>query len=151
MSKSKSQYDKLFEDLMRYTSFRSVDEIKTKEDLRAFFNEVQEDSDSKGLTFNVSSKMKFEMDESRRRIIRSGKLVSSTRKPFTRSEEVIKSDKKFRSYKDAKSRNLIVKNEKGKLVFKSQVTVKGKRKIVYRDEKGRFASSPILSIRGEYT
>jgi len=55
--KGKTDFTELIDDLMVYTDFKNVDEIKTKGDLMEFFDQVKEDSSQKGARFHVSHTM----------------------------------------------------------------------------------------------
>ena len=130
--RTKAGYDAMFESLMRYTSFKSVSQIKSREDLRQFFSEVKGDAESRGREFHVSNKMRFEAENVVIRLGDSKKVIKSVK------DEVVEG-KAYRRFQDAKSRGLVVPNTDNKLVFKAYITKKGKTRTVYRDEKGRFA------------
>ena len=160
--RTKVGYDALFEDLMRYTSYKNIGQLETKEDLRAFLNEVRDDAGAKGRTFKVSNKMRFELENSvirikddpilSRKVIRTNKERVIEGKPLEevlkfRMVKVSKGESKF---KLAMGLGMVVPNEEGKAVYKSIRSRKGKKGIVYRDNKGRFAKAPVISLAGSY-
>jgi Arc/MetJ-type ribon-helix-helix transcriptional regulator len=132
MSKTRGQYEELFEDLMEYTDFKSSDEIRTKQDLYDFFGQVKDDAESKGRKFQVSSKLYGSIAE----VIRLG-----VRKFKRKSEKLKRSKSVFKSYKAAKSKGMTARNTKGKEIYKTSVKIKGKSYIKYRDKKGRFVKN----------
>ena len=149
MTKTKAQYERLFEDLMKYTNFTSVSQIKTKQDLRDFMGEVRDDAAKRGLKTKdqnkfFAKKLLFEMENARERIMEHP--IVASRKIPTRKEEVIESRNVFKSYAVARSNKLTAINIDGIPVYKSVVIhrlrKKKKEQIIYRDMKGRFAKKP---------
>lgn len=149
MTKTKAEYEKLFEDLMKYTNFTSVSQIKTKQDLRDFMGEVRDDAAKRGLKTKdqnkfFAKKLLFEMENARERIMEHP--IVAARKIPTRKEEVIESRNVFKSYAVARSNKLTAINIDGIPVYKSVVIhrlrKKKKEQIIYRDMKGRFAKKP---------
>ena len=152
MTKTKAEYEKLFEDLMKYTNFTSVSQIKTKQDLRDFMGEVRDDAAKRGLKTKdqnkfFATKLLFEMENARERIMEHP--IVAARKIPTKKEEVLLSSKKFKFYADARKAGLTAVNVDGIVVFKSGVIRKSadgkkqKMQVVYRDMKGRFAKKPM--------
>ena len=133
--KSKAQYERLFEDLMQYTSFTSTKQIETNGDLKKFFEELKDnaktDRQRRGLS---KSSLHEEMKDALKRI------KSSKNEKYRKSVKITESNKEYGSYAKAKEYYGIARDLKGNEVYKSGFTYKNKHVIRYRDMKGRFVS-----------
>ena len=143
MVKSAKRYRVAFESLMDFTDFKDSSEIKSREDLKEFFRQVEADNKSKrdrGLTKQRFFTNKDLFDGVAREVI----IGIQTGKPVVNpTQQAIRSQNTFRSVKMARDHHLLV-NYKGKKIFKSSFS-KNKTVITkWRDSKGRFTKKPKL-------
>ena len=131
----KKRYRHVFESLMDYTDFKDSSEIKTKQDLFKFFEQVEKDARSKGKNFRTSKSLYNAIANEVIIGVQTGRTVVNP------TQQAVKSESTFRSVKSAQESNLLV-NYKGKKIFKSSYSRKGKQVIKWRDTTGRFTSKP---------
>jgi len=141
MARSRRYYENLFEDLMRYTSFKSTKDITTNSDLNQFFEEVRQHSDKQGRGFKAGKLDKIFSNivgSLRRTIVTPNAHVLQSRKLFTNFEDARKSGQVFARPKELDIYRSFIKTHKTKKVV-----------VVWRDSKGRFAKSPSLKKQGD--
>ncbi len=134
--KTEREYERLFENLMTYTSFTKIDDIKNQTDLNDFFGDVSKDAKSRGRKFTNSLLFQDKLSGALRRLRGKPK-----HKVMSRSQEVIEG-KIFTDFDVAKEHRMTAVNEKGIEVFKTKVIYKGKSSVRYRDKKGIFRKQP---------
>lgn len=134
--KTQGEYEKLFETLMRFTDFTSVKDIKTQTDLNEFFEANKRYSSSRGYSFNVTRLFKDEMVFAFKRLI--GKPA---KRIITRTQAVVEG-RIFTSYAKAREYNMLAVNKDNVEVYKTYITLKGRKRVRYRDKKGIFRKKP---------
>jgi len=137
MVKSAKRYRAVFESLMDYTDFKDSSEIKSKQDLKTFFEQVEADARGKGNTFRTSQGL-FNA------IANEVVIGSQSGQPVVNpTVKALRSRNTYTSVKMAKDGDGLV-NYKGKKIFKSSFS-KNKTVITkWRDSKGRFTKKPKL-------
>jgi len=134
MVRSRKRYREIFESLMQYTDFKNSEEIKTKQDLTNFFEQVRKDARSKGGDFrtgNLFEKIEQEVIISR---VNKEKVVSPT-------IQAIQSSKTYSTVSQAKNGGGLVQYDNRK-IYKSSFLKNNKTFIRWKDSKGRFAKTP---------
>ena len=145
MKRTQKEYERIFEDLMEYSDFRSIEEVrgstyeKTNKNLRKMFQQIHDDKSARGKQSRVSRAFAYEFGKAFWRKIKD--RPTRERVHVTRKEQVLRA-RPVVNFETAKKNNLVAVNEKGKEVYRSYVVVKGKRVIRFRDSKGRFARKP---------
>jgi len=131
MGKTTEQYRELFEDLMEYTNFKSSDEIQTSQDLYDFFRQVKKKSKGKG--FRISKLLFSKIKD----------VVSDRRETIQRKIEGVKESRKiFSHFTEAKKEGLTAYVNKIEIYKSYTITINKHRIVRWRDNKGRFVSSP---------
>lgn len=116
------QYEKVFMDLMQYTRFRNPKQIKTREDLRDFFGDIQKDRKSKGIKTRLSREFTDAIGGAFLR-------VRGFSKGNVRSQVLTKKER-------------LERQKMGFVVASVQKSKSGKERIVFRDPKGKFIKDP---------
>lgn len=132
-----AQYEEAFESLMKFVGIKDVRQIKSREDLRDFFGKVKEDSRLIGRKFPLTKKFVFKFAEARNRLLGRPPKVLRTRR-----EDVLISRKIFLRFEDAQRESLTILNPDSINVFRSQVVIRKKTIIIFRDKLGRFRRAP---------
>lgn len=143
MSRTARDYERVFEDLIEYTDFESVDSIKgknydsTNKNLRKAFKQIHDDKSYRsGKNFRVTKSFAYEFGSAFWRIVKDHPAITK-RIHISRREMILKA-RPVLNYKTAKDHNLIAINEDKFEVFKSYVVIRGKRVTRFRDKRGRF-------------
>lgn len=142
--KTQLQYEQVFEDLMQYTRFTSVKQIKEPKDLFDYFGDLKRDAVNRGTKFNPLNPpmrdFRREMGGALGRLqrVRPKKIVTIRR-------SVLESRIPFKTFEDAQSKRMVAINEDKIPVFRSQVIIRKKTILVFRDKLGRFAK-PIKEV-----
>lgn len=123
-----------FESLMRYTSVKSTNDIRTQQDLYDFFKEVQVHSNSKGRGFRISADMIKRFGNAFK--FQKGRGLSEITNP---NERVRRSRKVFKSYNVAKEKGFTIIDGKEE-IYRTLVKRGGKQYKVWKNSKGRFTS-----------
>jgi len=118
--KSNAEYDELFEDLMEYTDFTNVNDIKTKEDLNSFFSQLEKGKNGKA--FRRSS-LRESLSNAWNRL-KGGDIPRKAIK-------IIGSGKSYESFESAKRHGMTARLPDGREVYKAL-------EIEYIDEKGNI-------------
>ena len=142
--KTQLQYEQVFEDLMQYTRFTNVTQIKKPKDLFDFFGDLKRDAVKRKRKFNPLNPpmrdFRKEMGGALGRLQeRRPKKILSIR------SRVLESTRPFKTFEDAQSQRLVAINVDNIPVFRSRVVIRKKTILVFRDKLGRFAR-PIKEV-----
>lgn len=137
-SRTDREYERIFEDLMEFSRFSNVKNIKSQTQLNDYFGDVKFRAENRGRVWNDSSSFKVAMLGAWKRL-----MTKTTRDRSTRASQVVQG-RFFTDFETADKATLTEVNPDGKVVFKSQIRWRNKRVVRYRTRNGRFAKSPII-------
>lgn len=149
--RTKAQYDAVFEDLMRYTSFSSAAEIRTDQDLRKFFEQVNahaiKNRKSKLPVFpSIHDPTGHHKDPFRNAMIKSAARTGHKAQPATNPAiTTLERKKAYKSYQEAKEARALIpvlryKDAKGRTIVENKKAYYDGRR--WRGEDGRFTNTP---------
>lgn len=149
-----TDYDQLFEELMRYTDFTDANEIQNKGDLNSFLGQVFNDAQkpTKDSTRISKGKQRFFTQKGKTNIFNAlneqkfGNLPTGKPRHEERQVEklttILESRKYYKNYKQAFQNKQTVENKDRKQVYKTKIVIKGKTRTRWKDARGRFAKPP---------
>ena len=129
--KSQKEYDQLFEDLVKYSKFKSTDDINTKVDLAEMLDDVEDNARNKGRVFKNSNLLFEEMRQVWLRAKASGRIVGVKDR----------TGRQFKNIKQAREANMVIRRNNVE-IYRSFIVKQGKRFERWRDANGRFTKAP---------